>query len=59
MLVRALFYTLRTGPRVQRASGIPCALYFERAKSFQQASGGSRREIAFSYLAFCAVDTVS
>jgi hypothetical protein len=36
---------------VQRASGIPCALYFlKRAKSFQQSSGAARREIAKAYL---------
>ena len=29
-----------------RASGIPCALCFERAGSFQQSSGASRRENA-------------
>src|SRR6266568_4690309 len=34
---------LRTGPRVQRASGIPCALCLKRATSFQQNSGASCR----------------
>ena len=33
MLMRALFYTLRMRSRVQRASGIPCALFtFEGVK---------------------------
>ena len=31
-------------PRVQRASGIPCVLYMERAGGFQQSSGVSSRE---------------
>ena len=34
-----------TRPRVQRASGIPCAL-FSRAKEFQHNSGATRGEIA-------------
>src|SRR6478752_4499516 len=38
------FYPLHMRPRVQRASGIPCALFFERAKSFEQTSGATRRE---------------
>jgi hypothetical protein len=29
MLVRASILPLRTRPRVQRAPGIPCALFFE------------------------------
>jgi len=33
-------------PRVQRASGIPCALWIERARSFWQTSGATRRENA-------------
>ena len=37
---------LRTGPRVQRASGIPCALCLKRAKNFMQTSGATRRENA-------------
>ena len=42
--VRTLLCTLHTRPRVQRASGIPCALFFERSRNNLQASGGSRRE---------------
>ena len=38
--------TLHTRPRVQRASGIPCALFYKRAGSFQQTSGAMRRENA-------------
>ncbi|MBR1151812.1 hypothetical protein [Bradyrhizobium sp. JYMT SZCCT0428] len=37
-------------PRVQRASGIPCALYFLGAGSFWQSSGAMRREAAKLYL---------
>ena len=36
-------------PRVQRASGIPCALCFERCESYPQASGDQRRENANTY----------
>jgi hypothetical protein len=46
MLMRALFYTLRMRPRVQRAPGIPCALFiFEGGKSPANL-GRTRREIA-------------
>jgi hypothetical protein len=38
-----------TRSRVQRASGIPCALCFERAGVQQQTSVASRREIADTY----------
>ncbi len=37
---------LRMRPRVQRASGIPCALWIERGRSFLQSSGAMRRENA-------------
>jgi len=30
--VRFLMRKLHTGPRVQRAPGLPCALYFEEGK---------------------------
>jgi hypothetical protein len=35
---------------VQRASGIPCALSFERCENYLQTSGDQRREIANLYL---------
>src|SRR6188472_3225658 len=38
--------TLRMRPRVQRASGIPCALFSERAGDYLQSSGAMRRENA-------------
>ena len=37
-------------PRVQRASGIPCALCFREGENYLQASGKSGREIAKSCL---------
>src|SRR6266700_838510 len=47
MLVRALLLPLRMRPRVQRASGIPCALLFSRGReNYLQTSGELRREIA-------------
>ena len=42
----ASWHYSHTRPRVQRASGIPCALLLERAGSFLQASGAMRRENA-------------
>jgi hypothetical protein len=36
-------------PRVQRASGIPCALCFEGGEEYKQTSGAMRRENAKSY----------
>jgi len=36
-------------PRVQRASGIPCALWILKAGSFWHRSGAMRREIAKLY----------
>ena len=45
--VRTSLCTLHARSRVQRASGIPCALCFERAGSFQQTSGALRRENNF------------
>ena len=44
------FYPLRMRPRVQRASGIPCALWIQRTQEFQQTSGATRREIAATHL---------
>ena len=41
---------LHTGPRVQRASGIPCSLSLEGNDT--QTSGASRRENADLYLLF-------
>jgi hypothetical protein len=38
-----------TRPRVQRAPGIPCALYFEEGKRIYKTSGEMRREIANLY----------
>jgi hypothetical protein len=38
---------------MQRASGIPCALCFERAGSFQQSSGAMRRGNAKLYQRHC------
>src|ERR1700737_804896 len=40
--------SLHTRPRVQRAPGIPCSLYY-RGTAFVQTSGASRREIADTY----------
>ena len=48
--VRILMHTLHTRPRVQRAPGLPCALYLSEAASREQTSGAMRREIAKSYL---------
>jgi hypothetical protein len=47
--VRTFLCTLRTRPRVQRAPGIPCSLFF-RGRTFRQTSGRSCREIAKLYL---------
>jgi hypothetical protein len=52
---RFLFYPLLTGPRVQRAPGIPCALSLEGKENDQQTSGKSRREIAKPRLRAAAV----
>src|SRR2546430_6449407 len=41
--------TPRMRPRVQRASGIPCALFSERSRKYLQTSGETRREIAKLY----------
>ena len=40
---------LHTRSRVQRASGIPCALCFERRENYLQTSGAMCREIAATY----------
>jgi hypothetical protein len=49
--VRFSFCPLHTGPRVQRASGIPCSLIISRDNE-TQTSGASRREKADVYLLF-------
>src|SRR4051812_18669344 len=49
MLMRALLLPLRMRPRVQRAPGIPCALWIQRTRKYSQASGAMRREIADTY----------
>jgi hypothetical protein len=46
---------LLTGPRVQRASGIPCALCLEGKANDWQSSGKSRREIVKPCLRTAAV----
>ena len=46
-----LFHPLHTGPRVQRASGIPCSLIISRDNE-TQTSGVSRRENADVWLLF-------
>jgi hypothetical protein len=51
MLVCFLSTLLHTGPRVQRASGIPCSLIISRDNEMQT-SGVSRRETADVYLLF-------
>ena len=48
------FYPLHMRPRVQRASGIPCALCLERANVIQT-SGAMRRENAKVYLSFSVI----
>ena len=45
--------TLRMRPRVQRASGIPCALCFQEGEDYLQASGAMRRENANMYPRHC------
>ena len=40
------FYPLHMRPRVQRASGIPCALFSIEGEELHQTSGATRREIA-------------
>ena len=47
--------TLRMRPRVQRASGIPCALYFREGVRYLPGSGATRREIAKAYLPFSVI----
>ena len=42
--VRTFLCTLHMRSRVQRASGIPCALCFEEGESFPNDSGAPRRE---------------
>jgi len=44
--VRTFLCTLHTRPRVQRAPGLPRALWFPRAAMKMQTSGRSCREIA-------------
>ena len=43
------FVLMHTGPRVQRAPGLPCALYFEEGQASRHNSGASRRENTPSY----------
>ena len=50
MLVGVFLCNVLTGPRVQRAPGIPCALCLEGKENDRQTSGKSRREIAKPYL---------
>ena len=45
-----LFVHMHARPRVQRASGIPCALCILGGESYLQTSGASRRENAEPYL---------
>src|SRR4051794_34585979 len=47
--VHFVLCTTHMRPRVQRASGIPCALCLERAESFWQSSGAMRRENAATH----------
>src|SRR5690348_7059096 len=49
MLMRALSTLLRMRPRVQRASGIPCALWIWRSRKYSQTSGAMRRENTSAY----------
>src|SRR6266702_5354642 len=49
MLVCAYLLPLHTGPRVQRASGIPCALFIFEGGSYLQTSGATCRENAKLY----------
>jgi hypothetical protein len=44
--VRFFVHFLHTRPRVQRAPGFPCALFFEGKEIYQQTSGEMRRENA-------------
>src|SRR5258706_14262894 len=46
--------TLRMRPRVQRAPGIPCALFILEGEDYLQTSGASCRENAESYSAVIA-----
>src|SRR6185312_16122965 len=48
MLMRALL-PLRMRPRVQRAPGIPCALWFMEGQAYGKNSGDLRRENAESH----------
>src|SRR5258708_9713097 len=51
MLVCVFFCaSLHTRPRVQRAPGIPCALFYLGAKVFSHDPGASRRGIGKAYL---------
>jgi hypothetical protein len=47
--VRVPCAQLHTRPRVQRAPGLPCALFSPRGQGQEQTSGTMRREIAKSY----------
>jgi hypothetical protein len=47
--VRIVKCTLHTRPWVQRAPGLPCALYFEEGRAARYNSGASRRENTPAY----------
>jgi hypothetical protein len=47
--VRFALCILHMGPRVQRAPGLPCALYLFLGERFINDSDASRREIANTY----------
>ena len=53
--VRVLKRKLHTGPRVQRAPGLPCALHVPEGQKKMQTSGDPRREIMGSRPMFDAV----
>ena len=53
--VRIFQCTMHMRPRVQRASGIPCALCFEGGEEYKQTSGAMRRENAKVYLSFSVI----
>ncbi len=45
-----LLRNVHTRPRVQRALGLPCALFIQEGEDFQQNSDATRREDAKPYL---------
>ena len=52
--VRISLCKLHTRPRVQRAPGLPCALYFQEGAKLMQTSDALRRENALA----CATPTI-